>query len=128
MNNRDLEIKVQNIVHTLQYKKGVVSSVDVLMELGYFSKKDYQDWRNGKVDYLERICNCNLRKLSIINKTIRKTSIELKLKPSQTVYNSFGKGQKRRLRFSKSGKAEIERAYSTHYINKERIEELKEMS
>ena len=35
--------------------------------------------------------------------------------PRQTVYYQWGKGRKRVLRFSKSGKQTLEDAYSRHY-------------
>jgi len=94
--------------------------------LGYLTKDDYEDWRFGRIDYLEKVCKVNLRKLTFINKLIRKYSAELALKSSWTAYNQFGKGTKRRLRFSKSGEKTIEDKYATHYIDTKRIIELKE--
>lgn len=126
MNNADLDKEVKRLVHSNRYGKGYVCSVDILIQLDYLSKKDYDDWRFGRVDYLEKICNINLSKLTLINKLIRKYSTELNLKSSWTGYNQFGKGIKRRLRFSKSGDKMIEERYATHYIDKNRIIELKE--
>ncbi|NLB92659.1 MAG: hypothetical protein GX792_04485 [Bacteroidales bacterium] len=125
MNNVDLEKKVKSLVHLNSYEKGLVCAVDILLELNYLTKKDYENWRFGRVDYLEKVCNTNLSKLTLINKLIRKYSTELGLKSSWTGYNQFGKGVKRRLRFSKSGDKTIEDRYSTHYIDRERIIELK---
>ena len=125
MNNIDLEKKVKNLVNSLRYEKGLVCAVDILQRLDYISKKDYEDWRFGRIDYLEKVCNVNLSKLTLINKTMRKTAIDLKLAESWTGYNQYGKGIKRRLRFSKSGNENIEKAYATHYVDKNRINELK---
>ena len=125
MNNVDLEKKVKSLVHLNSYEKGLVCAVDILLELNYLTKKDYENWRFGRVDYLEKVCNTNLSKLTLINKLIRKYSTELGLKSSWTGYNQFGKSVKRRLRFSKSGDKTIEDRYSTHYIDRERIIELK---
>ncbi len=125
MNNVDLEKKVKSLVHLNRYEKGLVCAVDILLELNYLTKKDYENWRFGRVNYLEKVCNTNLSKLTLINKLIRKYSTELGLKSSWTGYNQFGKGVKRRLRFSKSGDKTIEDRYSTHYIDRERIIELK---
>jgi hypothetical protein len=52
----------------------------------------------------------------------------LDLKDSWTGYNQYGKGVKRRLRFSKSGQKNIEDRYATHYVDNKRISELKEMN
>ncbi len=126
MNKVDLEKEVKRLVHSNRYEKGYVCSVDVLLQLGYLTKKDYEDWGFGRVEYLEKVCNINLSKLTLMNKYIVKYSTELKLKSSWTAYNQFGKSTKRRLRFSKSGNKSIEERYATHYIDANRIIELAE--
>lgn len=108
MNNADLDKEGKRLVHQNRYEKGFVCTVDILMQLDYLTKKDYEDWRFGRIDYLEKVCNINLSKLTLINKMIRKYSTELDLKISWTRYNQFGKGIKRQLRFSKSGDKTIE--------------------
>lgn len=124
MNNKELENKVKKIANSLIYKKGYVCAVDMLIQLDYLTKKDYEDWRFGKIKYLEKACKINLSNLSIINRTIKKIAIDLKLEKSWTVYNQYGKGIKRRLIFSKSGDENIENAYATHYLDRQRINEL----
>ena len=126
MHNADLDKEVKRLVHSNRFEKGFVCAVDILMQLDYLTKKDYEDWRFGRVDFLEKVCNINLSKLTLINKLIKKYATELDLKPSRTEYNQFGKGIKRRLRFSKSGDNVIEDRYATHYIDVKRINELKE--
>ena len=124
MNNISLEKEVKRLVHLNGYEKGFVCTVDILKQLNYLTSKDYDNWRFGRVDYLEKVCNTNLSKLTLINNLIRKYSMELGLKSSWTGYNQYGKGVERRLRFSKSGAKIIEDRYATHYINTERIKEL----
>lgn len=126
MNNIELEKKVKSFVHSLRFEKGYVCSLDILLALGYVSDIDLKAWRFGKVECLERVCTVNLSKLTFINRMIRKYTKELKLESSQTVYNQYGKGIKKRLKFSKSGNRNIEDSYSTHYLDKKRIQELKE--
>jgi hypothetical protein len=89
------------------------------------SEKDYQDWRFGKIPYLEKACQANLHKLSAVNKYIRKYSPEWNLEKSWTAYDKWGKGPKKRLIFSKSRDYQIESLYATHFLNKKRIKELK---
>ena len=124
MNNKDLEKKVKQFVSELSYLKGYVSSVDVLLKLEYITQSDYQNWRLGKIEYLEKVCEANLHKLSTVNKFIRKFAAELDLEASWTGYNKYGKGPKKRLIFSKTRDSNIEYAYATHYLNKKRIIEL----
>jgi len=124
MNNKELEKKVKQFTSELAYKKGYVCSVDVLIKLGYITENDYQDWRFGKISYLEKVCQANLLKLSTVNRLIRKYSSELNLEASWTGYNKWGKGPKKRLIFSKSRDHKIESLYATHFLNKKRINEL----
>ncbi len=116
MNQTDLKKAIRKNIHVLLEEKKYVSSVDLLMKLGYLSKSEYEKWRFGKVDFLERACKVKLSKLSFINKNLRIISRELNLKPSVTVYMQYGKGAKRKLQFSKSNKRNIEQAYATHYV------------
>ena len=121
MNNKDLEKKVKSIVHSLQYEKGYVCSVDLFLRLEILSKDDYDSWRNGKIEFLEKACKANLHKLSFINKMLRSNANQLKLEESWTFYGKYGSDTKIKLRFSKSGDERIERLYATHYVNKQRI-------
>ena len=117
-------------------KRGYAAPVDVLMDIGVLPKQKYEDWRNGRVDYLERVCTVNLHKLSFIMSQIRAYAREQGLKPSFCYYKQWGvkkkngKGHKPvvPLRFSKSGNAEIEKNYATHYVDSRRIAEIKGQS
>lgn len=126
MNNSELKKKVIQLVHENCYRKGFVTSVDILQQLGYLTKKDYELWRSRKVEYLELVCHANLSKLTLVGKVLHSCAKELGLKPSVTVYMQHGKGAKRKLRFSKSGNSAIELRYSTHYVDTKRAAVLQE--
>ena len=123
MNNKELHVKVQSAMYTLIRDKGVASPVDVLMAIGVLSKADYENWRHGRVNYLERVCKVNLNKLSTINREIRAYAKKHNLKPSWTDYRKWGKGGNIRLRFSKSGNERVEQLYATHYISQQKVNE-----
>ena len=55
MNNKELQQKINNAMYTLMKEKGVCTPVDVLMSIGVLSQTDYERWRTGKIDYLERV-------------------------------------------------------------------------
>lgn len=126
MNTVELEKNIRKIISELSDQKGYICSIDVLIKLNYLLQKDYDDWRFGKIDYLEKVCKANLHKLSTINRIIRQISNQMNLKPSWTAYNKYGKGVKTRLRFSKSGDEKIENGYSTHFVNEFKINKMKE--
>ncbi|MEQ8704746.1 MAG: hypothetical protein RIC19_12545 [Phaeodactylibacter sp.] len=116
MNLRDLEKSVNDICSILIDEKGYISSIDVLIKLGYLSKSDYELWRFKKVPYLEKVCQVSLKKLSKTNRFIDDFSRRSKLKKSWTSYKSYGKGEKIDLRFSKSNDEIIEKKYATHHV------------
>ena len=115
-NAKALRAKVHAAMYTLIREKGVASPVDVLMAIGALSKADYENWRFGRIDFLQRVCKMNLKKLSFVNKEIRAYARMNNLRPSLTEYKKWGKGVKILLRFSKFGVANIEKHYATHYI------------
>jgi len=95
--------------------RGFAAPVDVLMDIGVLDKKKYDDWRHGRVPYLEAVCSVNLHKLSEIMNVVRTYAAANGLKPSFTDYRQVG-SKDRKLRFSKTGNPAIEKAYATHYV------------
>ena len=114
--------------------RGYAAPVDVLMDIGILPKQKYEDWRFGKVDYLERVCTANLNKLSSVLHQMRVYAKKADLKPSFCYYKRWGVkkkgGQGKKpvipLRFSKSGDPEIEKWYATHFVDTKQIAALKE--
>ena len=147
MNDKELKQKTNDACFSLMKETGVITAVDVLMAIGVLSKTDYERWRRGdRVDYLERVCKINLKKLSTMNREIRTFAKKNDLKASWTFYRQWSKldkngkaksknkakhqGQDKpqsvKLRFSKSGDEGVERQYATHYISQKTIDEIKE--
>ena len=91
MNNEELRKKVRSAAAEILHTEAVISPVNLLMKTGVLSKKDYEDWRMGRISNLERVCRANLSKLSIAMKELRKFARENNLKPSKTVYKKWGK-------------------------------------
>jgi len=123
MNNVELRKKVHSAMYSLIKTNGVASPVGVLMAIGALSKEKYEDWRRGKVPYLERVCQINLGKLSTVNHEIRAFARKSNLKASWSDYRSWNKDNHKRirLRFSKSGDEQIERLYATHYVSQQKV-------
>ena len=106
---------VHNSMYRQWEKRGYATPVDTLMDCGVLSKKAYEEWRFGKVPYLEKACTVNLRKLSFIMHQMRAFAKK----------NEQGHKPVIPLRFSKSGDAEIEKWYATHFVDAEKVEQLK---
>lgn len=134
MNNAELVKKVNVSMYQQIQRRGYATPVDVLMDTGILSKQKYEDWRYGKVEYLERVCTANLKKLSLVLHQMRVYAQKSNLKPSFCYYKRWGVkkrgGQGKKpvipLRFSKTGDSEIEKWYATHFVDSKRIALLKE--
>ena len=125
-NDHELKVKVHSAMYRLIEATGVASPAEVLIAVGVLSKDDYEKWRFGNIDYLERVCRVNLRKLTLISREIRAYARKYDLKPSWTDYRKWGKGDNTRLRFSKSGDENIEKLYATNYVSQQTVKEAKE--
>jgi hypothetical protein len=125
MDNKNLKGQVHNAMCQALRKKGWVAPVDVLLGMGVLTQADYENWRFGRVDFLERVCKANLTQLGRIMCEARLYAIQHSLKPSWTCYRQWGKQKERRLLFSKSGDEKIEHSYATHFVDAKRIAELK---
>ena len=108
--------RVVKAIAMILTRSDVVTPVDVLMEMGNLTKKNYDSWHKGQVQYLERVFEGNLSKASRILRIIGFHMHDLNMVPRRTVYRQRGKGKKHLLRFSKSGNKRLEEAYTTHYV------------
>ncbi|MHB2008257.1 MAG: DUF2293 domain-containing protein [Acidobacteriaceae bacterium] len=74
-------------------------------------------WRKGRIDFLERVIQGNLSKISSSMATFRRWAQEKGLKSSETGYARRTRSGTIPLQFSKSGDPAIEKSYRTHYIS-----------
>ena len=136
MRDEELIKKIHSAMYRQCQTRGYTAPVDVLMDIGILPKQKYEDWRFGRVPYLEGVCAANLHRLSFIMHQMRVYAEKTGLKPSFCYYKRWGvkkkNGQGRRpvipLLFSKSGDPVLERRYATHYIESKRVEQLKVMA
>ena len=108
--------RMERSVAAILQKGKVVAPVDVLIGMGLLTPDHLDDWRRGKVPYLEKVINHNLSRLSKLLRILRFHAHDLKLMPSTTAYMRWGKGPKKQLRFSKTGDPKLEEAYSRHFV------------
>jgi hypothetical protein len=123
LNRQELQKKVRHTVHQLIWEKGYASPLDLFLKMEKISPKLVEEWRFGRVPYLERVLHGNLSQFNFILTKMREIAKELELKESYTAYMKWGKGAKRPLRFSKSGDIHTERRYATHYVRPKKQEQ-----
>ena len=116
-NKRALEHRVTSAAEAALAHHHYVSAIDVLTGMGLLAPAQVLDWRKGRIDFLERVMHANLKKISLSMATFRQWAQAKGLKPSETGYVRWGRGQKVELRFSKSGDPGIERSYRTHFVS-----------
>jgi len=108
--------RIERSVATILQNGKVVAPIEVLIGMGLLKPNHLDDWRRGRVPYLEKVINCNLSRLFKLLRILRFHAHDLNLKPSTTAYMRWGKGPKKRLRFTKTGDPTIEEAYAKHFV------------
>ncbi len=111
-----LSPRIVRAVGLLLERGKVVAPVDVLVGMGLLDPAKLEDWRRGRVPYLEKVIGCNLTRLSKLLRILQFHAHDLNLVSSTTAYMRWGKGPKQRLRFTKTGDARLEEAYSRHFV------------
>jgi hypothetical protein len=79
-----------------------VSAIDVLTGAGLLAPTHVESWRKGRVDFLERVIQANLKKISQSMAMFRQWALAKGLKPSQTRYVRRARTGTVDLQFSKS--------------------------
>ena len=117
-NRGDIDRRVVRAAEAALAKRRFVTAIDVLVGVGWLEPRRVDEWRQGRVDYLERVTVANLGKISTAMRSFRGWAQARGLRPSETAYVARTR-DRRPLRFSKSGNPEIERAYRTHWVSPE---------
>lgn len=108
--------KIVKAVAVELQSRNFITPVEVFISMGLLERRDVENWRAGRIPYLEQAVQCNLSKASRILRILRFHAHDLNLKPSVTIYRRETSGGKIPLRFSKSGERNIEEAYSRHFV------------
>ena len=107
---------VSEVVDELLGRSDVITPLDVLLALEIVDTDHVEAWRHGRVPYLERGITKGLSRVTRLLRLLREAALARGLAPVPGKYVRRGKGPKRRLRFSKRGDLESERAYATHFV------------
>lgn len=111
-----LERKIAAVAASALSARQVVTPVEILIGIGWLNTAQVEDWRRGRVPYLERVATANLAKLSTALRLLHGWAQRNQLTPSETSYVAWTR-DRHRLRFTKTGDANLERAYRTHWIS-----------
>ena len=112
-----LEERVVRAAEAALARQQYVRAIDVFCGMGLLLPSQVNDWRKGQIDFLERVIQGNLSKISSSMAIFRRWANEKSLKPSETDYVRGTRSGTLPLRFSKSGDLAIEKNYRTHYVS-----------
>jgi DNA-directed RNA polymerase subunit K/omega len=85
--------------------------------MGLLASAQVDSWRKGRVDFLERVIQGNLKKISSSMTILRRWATDKGLKPSETQYMRHSRTGKVALQFSNGGNPAIEKIYRTHFVS-----------
>lgn len=108
--------RIERAVLAILTKSTVVAPVDVAVGMGVLRAKDLEDWRFGRIPYLERVMLANLSKLRRILRILGFLCHDLHLGASMTTYVRWGKGPRTSLRFTKTSEERLEKIYARHFV------------
>jgi hypothetical protein len=124
-NRKNLADRVVGAAERALADQKYVSAIDVLLGIGWLNLSTLKDWRLGRVECLEGVMQVNLSRLAEAMRLLRSWAAVKKLQPSETHYVARTT-DRQRLRFSRSGNPDIERAYRTHWVSPELSERKQE--
>lgn len=124
-NQNRLEQRIVEAAEAAIAQKKFVSAIDVLVGIRWLTPSLVNQWRQGRLPYLEEGMSVDLEKLSSALKLFRSWAERRVLESSETAYMSSTR-DRRPLRFSASGQEAIERAYRTHWVSQELSEKKRE--
>jgi len=114
----DLERRVAGAAEAALAERQVVSPVDVLVGLGWLAPSQVAAWRQGRLETLEGALTVSPAKLSAALGLLEPWAHDRGLVASETAYVARTP-DRRALRFSERGDADVERAYRTHWLSPE---------
>jgi hypothetical protein len=120
-----LERRVVRAAEAALAGQGSVSPIDVLVGVGWLHPRQVDAWRQGRIDCLERVTTVDPDKLAEAMRHVARFAHDRGLVPSETAYLARTR-DRRSLRFSVSGDAEVERTYRTHWVSPELPERKRE--
>ena len=116
MARQDIEARVRRVAEQALAEQPYVRPIDVLLGLGWLAPSHLDQWRQGRVPYLEQVIQGNLGKVSTAMAEFRRWALAGGLTPSETAYVARTRDG-RHLRFSASADPGVEQGYRTHWFS-----------
>ena len=96
--------------------QGHVSPIDVFEGIGWLYPTAAKEWRQGRIECIEEVMQVDPARIADAIHMLRSWAIEKELLRSEIDYVARTP-QRQTLRFTRSGNAEVERLFHTHWIS-----------
>jgi hypothetical protein len=116
MTRKSLSGRVTRAAEAAFAEQRYVSAIDVLIGLGWLAPPHIDGWQQGRIESLEGIAPVDPSKIAAALESFQRWAQDRQLTPSETEYVARTR-DRRQLRFSVSGDADIERTYRTHWLS-----------
>jgi hypothetical protein len=113
-----LEQRVVTAAEAALARQKYVSPLDVLSGIGWLPPNLVDQWRQGRIDHLEKVLTAHPDRLGTALQRFLRWVEDSGLQPSETEYVAATR-DRRPLRFTSSGDPELERVYRTHWMSPE---------
>ncbi|MCV2490833.1 DUF2293 domain-containing protein [Geodermatophilus sp. YIM 151500] len=111
-----IEQRVARAAEVALQEQGHVSTVEVLVGMGWLQPVHRDRWRQGRVPYLELVVQAGSGKVSTVMLALQRWAREEGLQPSEAAYVARTHDH-RSLQFTAGGDPSTEVAYRTHWIS-----------
>jgi hypothetical protein len=116
-NQQQLTLKIINTASHILDEYQYVSTIDILLGLGYLSPNILEDWYRGRLTYLENGLQVGSEKLSFVIQFFHKWANQQGLIPREKNYIQKASTCTNYLIFSERAQEEIEKYYKTYYLS-----------
>jgi hypothetical protein len=113
----DLRLRVVRAAEAALSRQQYVSAIDVLCGMGLLAATHVDDWRKGRIDFLERVMRGSFWKITSSLSIFRDWAHEKGLHPSETEYVRTTRAGTTRLQFTQAADPDAEKTYRTHYFS-----------
>jgi hypothetical protein len=126
-NQNQTKERVEQAAEIVLNNQGYVCPIDVLVQMRLLDPVHVQEWKQGKIPYLEDAIYCNADKFVFAMQCFNAWSwlSEKGLEPREIVYYGMTRDQ-RALQFTENGGADYERFFRIHYFSPSLTEKEKE--
>lgn len=119
MNRQQLESRIIGVAEKTLQTQHYVCCIDILLGIGWLQFVHFDDWRKGRLLYLEQALQVNVNSLIYAINFFQQWAIGKGLKPSEKKYLAKTRDPQQELQFSEKGDLSSEKIYRTYYISSE---------